>query len=112
MCDYTWLPVADGYEHLNVVNQRSAVRSHYQIYRTLSSLRRRPAFKFGRYESLALNSDIFAFKRWYNDDTYVVVMNVGRSYHVVNLTAFDLIFGQLEVEASSALSSRSFRYLL
>ncbi|CAD0195917.1 unnamed protein product [Chrysodeixis includens] len=47
---------------------------------------------------------------WYNDDTYVVVINVGKVYHVVNLTAFDLIFGQLEVEASSVLSSRTYRW--
>ncbi|XP_059058094.1 maltase 2-like [Achroia grisella] len=106
--DRTWLPVADSYEQLNVANQRSAVRSHYQVYRTLTNLRIRPAFKFGRYESLALNSDVFAFKRWYNDDSYVIVINVGRSDHIVNLTAFDLIFGQLEVEASNVLSSRSY----
>lgn len=49
--------------------------------------------------------------RWYNDDAYVVVMNVGNSYQVVNLTAFDLVFGQLEVEVSSVHSSRSFRYI-
>ncbi|KAJ2953900.1 hypothetical protein O0L34_g1531 [Tuta absoluta] len=106
--DNTWLPVADGYDRLNVANQRSAVRSHYQVYRTLTSLRMRPAFRLGHYESLAINNDVFAFKRWFNDDTYVVVMNVGRSYHVVNLTAFDLVFGSMEVEASSVLSSRTF----
>lgn len=49
--------------------------------------------------------------RWYNDDTYVIVMNVGKTYNVVNLTAFDLVFGQMEVEASSVLSSRSLGYL-
>ncbi|CAG4997544.1 unnamed protein product [Parnassius apollo] len=106
--DKTWLPVADGYESLNLAIQRSTVRSHYQVYRTLTNLRKRPAFRLGRYESLALNNEVFAFKRWYNDDTYVVVMNVGKSYQVVNLTAFDLIFGQLEVEVSSVLSSRTY----
>ncbi|CAH2067418.1 unnamed protein product, partial [Iphiclides podalirius] len=104
----TWLPVAEGYENLNVANQRSAIRSHYQVYRTLSNLRLRPAFRLGRFESLALNQEVFAFKRWYNDDTYVVVMNFGKSYQVVNLTAFDLVFGQLEVEVSSILSSRTY----
>ncbi|XP_013201277.2 maltase A1 [Amyelois transitella] len=104
----TWLPVADGYEHLNVAAQRSAMRSHYQVYRTLTNLRSRPAFKLGRFESLAINNDVFAFKRWYNDDTYVVVMNVGRTYHVVNLTVIDLIFGSMEVEVSSVLSPRSY----
>ncbi|XP_012549946.4 maltase 2 [Bombyx mori] len=104
----TWLPVADGYESLNVASQRSAVRSHYQVYRTLTNLRIRPAFRLGRYESLSLNNDVFAFKRWYNDDTYIIVMNVGKRDRIVNLTAFDLVFGQLEVEASSVLSSRTY----
>ncbi|XP_045513184.1 maltase 2-like [Pieris brassicae] len=106
--DKTWLPVAEGYEHNNVANEKAAARSHYQVYRSLTGLRARPAFRLGRYESLALNNDIFAFKRWYNDDAYVVVMNVGKVYQVVNLTAFDLIFGQLEVEVSSVLSSRTY----
>ncbi|CAK1544243.1 unnamed protein product [Leptosia nina] len=104
----TWLPVAEGYEHINVASEQAAVRSHYQVFRSLTTLRARPAFRLGRYESLALNSDVFAFKRWYNDDAYVIVMNVGKGYQVVNLTAFDLIFGQLEVEVSSVLSSRSY----
>ncbi|XP_068621313.1 maltase 2-like [Battus philenor] len=103
-----WLPVADRFESLNVANQRSAVRSHYQVYRTLTNLRMRPAFRLGRFESLAINPDVFAFKRWYNDDTYVIVMNLGKSYQIVNLTAFDLVFGQLEVEVSSVQSSRTF----
>lgn len=51
----------------------------------------------------------FFYFRWFNDDTYIVVINVGRTYHVVNLTVFDLVFGQLEVEASSVLSSRTYR---
>ncbi|XP_053600394.1 maltase 2-like isoform X2 [Plodia interpunctella] len=110
--DRTWLPVADGFEQINVADERSAMRSHYQVYRSLALLRTRPAFRLGRYESLALNSDVFAFKRWYNDDTYVVVMNVGRTYHFINLTAIDLIFGTLEVEVSSVLSSRSYSDLV
>lgn len=60
----TWLPAADGYEHLNMENQRAAVRSHYQVYRTLTTLRRRPAFRLGRFESIALKNDVFAFKRF------------------------------------------------
>lgn len=54
-----------------------------------------------------LKSDLLS--RWYNDDAYVIVINFGRTYQVVNLTAFDLIFGQLEVEASSVFSSRTYR---
>ncbi|XP_047987115.1 maltase 2-like [Leguminivora glycinivorella] len=103
----TWLPVGDSYETINAESQHSAAQSHYLVYRSLSLLRKRPAFRAGRFESQALTRDVFAFKRWYQDDTYVVVMNLGRSLNVVNLTTFDLVFGQLEVEASSALSSRS-----
>lgn len=61
----TWLPVADGFENLNLEIQRNAVRSHYQVYRILSNLRIRPAFRLGRFESLAINQDVFAFKRYW-----------------------------------------------
>ncbi|XP_063376627.1 maltase 2-like [Cydia fagiglandana] len=103
----TWLPIGEGYENLNAEDQRSAAQSHYLVYRTLSNLRKRPAFRAGRFESKALNRDVFAFKRWYQDDTYIVIVNLGRSLNIVNLTSFDLVFGQMEVEASSTLSSRS-----
>lgn len=59
----TWLPLASGYEALNVDVQRSADRSHLKVYKALSQLRKRLAFAIGFYNSIAMNRDVFAFKR-------------------------------------------------
>lgn len=61
--DKTWLPVAEGYENLNVEVQRAVERSHLNVYKALAKLRAEPTFRYGRYDSVALNSDVFAFKR-------------------------------------------------
>lgn len=60
----TWLPVAEDFELNNVQQQQASVRSHFQVYRALTALRHRPAFRFGRYESLALSHDVYGFKRY------------------------------------------------
>lgn len=59
----TWLPVADGYETLNVEVQKASDRSHLKVYQALAALRQEKVFRYGRYESLALNKDVFAFRR-------------------------------------------------
>jgi alpha-glucosidase len=61
--DKTWLPVADGYQTLNVEAQNANERSHLKVYKALAQLRTENAFRHGRYDSVALNSDIFAFRR-------------------------------------------------
>lgn len=62
--DKPWLPVAEGYETLNVEFQKAAERSHLKVYQALSELRQEKTFQYGRYESLALNEDIFVFRRY------------------------------------------------
>ena len=60
----TWLPVAEGYETLNVEVQRAIERSHLNVYKTLVKLRAESAFRHGRYESVAFNSDVLAIRRF------------------------------------------------
>lgn len=62
--DKTWLPVADGYENLNVEVQRGTENSHLNVYKALSSLRTEKVFRYGRYESVAFNEGVFAFRRF------------------------------------------------
>ncbi|CAH0405092.1 unnamed protein product [Chilo suppressalis] len=103
----TWLPVADGYETLNVEVQRNTDQSHLNVYKALVQLRGQQAFRHGRYESLALNSDVFAFKRWYNSENYVVVVNFRSQEYTVDLTYFDNVIGDLEVVISSIQSPKT-----
>lgn len=55
--------MAEGYETLNVEVQKATDRSHLKVYQALADLRQDIVFRFGRYESLALNHDVFAFRR-------------------------------------------------
>lgn len=61
--DRTWLPVADGYETLNVEYQRNIEKSHMNVYKALAKLRTENVFRHGRYESVAFNRDVLGFRR-------------------------------------------------
>ncbi|XP_045513185.1 maltase A1-like [Pieris brassicae] len=105
--DKTWLPVADGYQNLNVeVQSNSLGRSHVKVYKELARLRTEPSFRFGRYESVAFNSDVLAFRRWYNGDIYIVVVNFRDEQHNIDFTYFEGVSGHLETVISSIQSPR------
>ncbi|XP_045513187.1 maltase 2-like [Pieris brassicae] len=105
--DKTWLPVADGYEMLNVEAQKLAERSNLKVYQALADLRLNGVFRYGRYDSLALNSDVFAFKRWHNSDTYVIVVNMRDTEHEVDLTYFENVTGDASVVVRSVHSPKN-----
>lgn len=44
--------------------QEGAHISHLNVYKALAQLRTDPVFRHGRYDSVALNSDVFAFVRF------------------------------------------------
>ncbi|XP_053600401.1 maltase A1-like [Plodia interpunctella] len=104
--DKTWLPVAEGYENLNVEVQKVVKRSHLNVYKALVQLRAENTFRYGRFESVALNNDIFAFRRWYNGETYIVVINFRNVPYTVDLTYFENVIGRLEVVLSSVQSPK------
>nr|BBD49475.1 maltase2 [Trilocha varians] len=105
--DKTWLPVAEGYENLNVEVQKSTPRSHLNVYKQLTQLRTTSVFQRGRFESVAFNSDIFAFKRWYNSEVYVVVINLKGQDYTIDLTYFENVVGDLEVVVTDIRSTKS-----
>lgn len=55
--------MAEGYETLNVEIQKQSERSHLKVYQALADLRQEKTFRYGRYDSVALNKDVFAFRR-------------------------------------------------
>ncbi|XP_049886110.1 maltase 2-like [Pectinophora gossypiella] len=103
----TWLPVADGYETLNVEAENAADRSHLKLYKALADIRQNKVFRYGRYESLALNLDVFAFRRWHKNDAYVVVVNVKGNDHIVDLEYFENVDGKVQVELTSVDSPKN-----
>ncbi|XP_004930880.1 maltase A1 [Bombyx mori] len=105
--DKTWLPMAEGYETLNVEVQKASERSHLKVYKALSDLRQENTFRYGRYESLALNQDIFVFKRWLNDVIYLVVVNMRDVEHNIDLTYFENVSGNVAVSIRSVNSPKN-----
>ncbi|CAG4943693.1 unnamed protein product [Colias eurytheme] len=105
--DKTWLPVAEGYETLNVEAQKAADRSNLKVYQALADLRQEKVFRYGRYDSLALNKDVFAFRRWYNGETFIVVVNMRDSEQEVDLTYFENVVGTASVVIRSVLSPKN-----
>ncbi|CAH0726163.1 unnamed protein product, partial [Brenthis ino] len=104
--DKTWLPVAEGYETLNVEVQRAANRSHLKVYQALADLRQDNVFRYGRYDSLAINEDVFVFRRWYNGETYLVLINMRDVEYVVDLTYFENVSGKARVVVRSIQSPK------
>ncbi|CAG9784090.1 unnamed protein product [Diatraea saccharalis] len=102
----TWLPVAEGYETLNVAVQSEAEKSHWKIYQALAQLRQQRVFRKGRYESLALNKDVLAFKRWIKNDIYVIVLNLKDKEQEVDLTYFENVSKKLKLVLSSIQSTK------
>ncbi|GBP27905.1 Maltase A1 [Eumeta japonica] len=105
--DKTWLPVAEGYETLNVEYQKKADRSHYHVYRSLAKLRQDKVFRLGKYESLALNSDVFAFQRWYQGEAYVMVVNLRDTENTVDLTYLQNVYGKSKIVITSVQSPKN-----
>ncbi|XP_013136071.1 PREDICTED: maltase A1-like [Papilio polytes] len=105
--DRTWLPVAEGYETLNVGVQEGAHISHLNVYKALAQLRTDPVFRHGRYDSVALNSDVFAFVRWFNGTSYITVINFKDKIHNLDLTYFEHVAGNLEVVIGSVYSPKN-----
>ncbi|PZC75322.1 hypothetical protein B5X24_HaOG206461 [Helicoverpa armigera] len=102
----TWLPVAEGFENLNVEVQRVTDKSHLNVYKALSLLRTDKIFRYGRYESVAFNEGVFAFRRWYKNKAYIVVVNFRQEAYTIDLTYFEGVNKKVEVVISSIQSPK------
>lgn len=104
--DKTWLPVAEGYENLNVEVQRITENSHMNIYKELASLRSDQTFRHGRYESVAYNEGVFAFRRWYENENYIVIVNFRDENYTIDLSYFENVGDNVVVVISSVQSPK------
>jgi hypothetical protein len=80
-----WLPVHDNYRTLNLAKQREDKKSFFKFYQHLSQLRSTPTYQNGDFTSRAYNDKVFAFKRTYNDETNVIVINLGNSAYRIDV---------------------------
>ncbi|KAJ8726609.1 hypothetical protein PYW07_001307 [Mythimna separata] len=103
----TWLPVAADFENLNVEVQRVTEKSHLNIYKALAALRNDKIFRYSRYESVAYNEGVFAFRRWYNKKAYIVVINFRQEAYTIDLTYFENVNKKVQVLISSIQSPKN-----
>lgn len=81
-----WLPVAPDSSVLNVQVESEEPTSMLALYRALLKVRRaQPALSIGRYEPLAMQGDLVAFLRCYENERVLVVLNLGGDPHALSL---------------------------
>ncbi|CAD7089383.1 unnamed protein product [Hermetia illucens] len=105
---HTWLPIGSNYKQVNVEGEREYVRSYLNTYKRAKELRRNTkTFQNGDFKMLAINENVIGIKRsLQNEDTFVMVANVGSKVERVNLFALVDSLGLMEVVLSSGTSSR------
>ncbi|EDV35657.1 maltase A8 [Drosophila ananassae] len=87
----TWLPLADGYETVNVETESSADRSHLKIYKSLVALRKSSkTLQNGSTKYGILEEDVLVIRRSLtNSPTLVVLINFGTETKTVDVSQFD-----------------------
>lgn len=82
----TWLPVSPDYATNNVEAQLAAENSHLKIFMKLTKLRQKPVLRQGKYEGKLVNNDsVLLYRRWYESDLAIVVLNFGENDATVNV---------------------------
>ncbi|XP_070505133.1 maltase 2-like isoform X2 [Chironomus tepperi] len=103
--DKTWLPVHPNYFDLNVKAQMEAEKSHFKFYKRLIELRKHKTFQDGTIKVQALHRNVFAYVRELKDeDTFVVVINLGKNVEHISLSPFKTLRNKLKVVAAAPSS--------
>ena len=73
-----WLPLANDYVRENVANLSADTRSVLNLYRALIELRKAtPELVAGSYAPVAATGDLLAYRREYEGDVLLIVLNLG-----------------------------------
>lgn len=97
----TWLPVNPNYVDLNLQREKASATSHFKFYQQLMALRVHDTFQYGDLKILAINQFVFAYVRELLDnDTFVVLINLGPHNEHVNLKVFASLRNKLKVAAA------------
>ncbi|KAL6954689.1 hypothetical protein U1Q18_042189 [Sarracenia purpurea var. burkii] len=82
----SWLPVHPNYWKINVEAQKVDKTSRYNLFKTLSQIRRRKAMKSGEFKSYIVSEWVYAFTRSLNNnEMYITVLNLGSEIELIDL---------------------------
>ena len=74
-----WLPVAPDFAAVNVEREAADPYSMLTLHRLLLEIRRDPALSIGRYEPVAAEGDLLAYRREHGSSRYLVALNLGEA---------------------------------
>ncbi|XKL69529.1 hypothetical protein PGB90_007298 [Kerria lacca] len=83
---HPWLPINPNYWKVNVQTEELEKESHYQVFKTLSEIRKTKTIKNGNFHSYKISQWVYAFTRTLQGgEFYVAVFNLGSETNIVNL---------------------------
>ncbi|ELU08811.1 hypothetical protein CAPTEDRAFT_160424 [Capitella teleta] len=86
----TWIPVQGNFRTCNVETQLRNPNSHLNIYKQLTTLRRKKVFAEGNFDFASVNEEILSFIRFHDGErTSLVVANFGKSPKTENFTSLN-----------------------
>jgi alpha-glucosidase len=59
----TWLPIHPNYVNINLQAQKNMERSTYKYLQSLTALRKKRAFREGKYDDKVISEHVFAYAR-------------------------------------------------
>ncbi|KAJ8674284.1 hypothetical protein QAD02_005546 [Eretmocerus hayati] len=72
----TWLPVHENYKHLNLASQKRANKSHYKVFKAMSSLKKSPVLEKGSLQLELITENVLAVvRRLQGEKTVVLLIN-------------------------------------
>ena len=86
----TWLPVHSNYKTLNLKRQKGEYYSHYQIFKSLMSVKRRPVIERGSLKVEVYDKRVLSITRALGNDTVIVMTNPSNHAAAVNLSSRNL----------------------
>lgn len=72
----TYIAVHPYFELTNLARQQQAPNSFYKFYQQLIKLRKNDVFVYGEFQSRVIKEDVFAFRRTFNNVSYVILINL------------------------------------
>lgn len=102
-----WIPIHPDYRIHNLDLQMKANASHFKFYKRLLELRKTETFIDGDFVSKALTANVLGYSRSLNNETFVVLINLGSQNETVNVNDLTV---KLEGESEILIASSSSRF--
>ncbi|XP_011875707.1 PREDICTED: maltase 1-like [Vollenhovia emeryi] len=102
--DTTWLPVNSNYETLNLAAQKAATVSHYNVFKSLSRLKRKPVVERGSLQTVLVTEEILGVVRRHGASVVALMVNFANTPVTVDARTWMNIPEQLIVYAPSVHS--------